>query len=175
MYEIKVVGFEEAMGAIRAMQTHVKENSSKYWQAVCYAIVDEHGELVAFAKSDCLNLISGRMAIKKAFTSAIWRKPTGIVLDWARGLILDPNSEGLFINPKGDIADLWASAGQPNYEYGFTGVPGGLPIIPPGQERLPLKTCIGAIGVGGAGPGELDEEVAMVGLRYIENALWPPK
>ena len=39
--------------------------------------------------------------------------------------------------------------------------------------RYATPYCIGAIGAATTGPGELDEAVAMVGLKYIENKLWP--
>ena len=48
--------------------------------------------------------------------------------------------------------------------------------IPAGDAQPPFKpSCIGAIGVGGVGRPPEDLEVALVGLKYIEDKLWPDK
>jgi len=46
--------------------------------------------------------------------------------------------------------------------------------IPAGDAQPPFKpSCIGAIGVGGVGRPPEDLEVALVGLKYIKDRLWP--
>ena len=57
MYERKVIGLEEAQGAIQAMLSHVKDNKDKYWQYAAFAVVDEHGSLVCYAKMDGHSII----------------------------------------------------------------------------------------------------------------------
>lgn len=165
MYNRNVVGLEEAQEAIQAMLKFVKDNLDKYWQSAAFAVVDEHGNLVCYSKMDGHSRIGPMMAIKKAYTAAIWRHSTTELLEFTKGsFIHDVN---------GGLPELQANAGQPNYEYGFTTVAGGLPILPPGQEKQSFRYAIGAIGVGGAGLGYKDEKVAMVGLKYIQNSLWP--
>jgi uncharacterized protein GlcG (DUF336 family) len=165
MYEAKVIGLEEAQGAVQAMLQYVKDNPDKYWQRAAFAVMDERGSLVCFAKMDGRSLVAPTMALKKAYTSAIFRRSTMELLDYAKGT---------FVSEFG-LPELVANCGHPNYEYGFTAVPGGIPILAPGEEKPIYRTAIGAIGVGGAGPSGEDHEVAMVGLNYINNALWPSK
>jgi len=74
MYAKMSVGLEEALGAIHAMLDEVKSQPEKYWQEACFAIVDERGKLVAFAKMDGPDQICQDVAIRKAWTAAIWRR-----------------------------------------------------------------------------------------------------
>ena len=62
-----------------------------------------------------------------------------------------------------------------NYGPDYTTILGGVAIIEPAgkEERFATPFCLGGIGVATTGPGELDEDVAKIGLKYIENKLWP--
>ena len=174
MYVKRCVGLEEALGAIQAMLAEVRNHPNKYWQHACLAIVDGGGKLVAFAKMDGPSETSGDIAIRKARTAALWRRNISEMNAW--------------------LADRdW---GMENYIPGSTAVQGGVVIADPSDtgsqmkeqdlakphdkspeevEELFGKSPIGAIGVSAAGPWQLDLEVANVGLKYIQNKLWPQK
>jgi glc operon protein GlcG len=95
------------------------------------AVVDRHGELVAFLRTDGCGLASIAIAINKAFTAARERVESGALGERSR-------KEGFPITNFGD----------PRY----IGWGGGVPIIVSGE-------VIGAIGVSGL-PEEADVELA---------------
>ena len=95
------------------------------------AVVDAHGELVAFLRTDGCGLASINIAINKAFTAARERVESRVLGERSR-------TEGFPITNFGD----------PRY----VGWGGGVPIIVDGQ-------VIGAIGVSGL-PEEADIELA---------------
>ena len=95
------------------------------------AIVDPHGELVAFLRTDGCGLASINNAIHKAFTAARERGESGALGERSR-------TEGFPLSNFGD----------PRY----TGWSGGVPIIVGG-------TVIGAIGISGL-PEAADVELA---------------
>lgn len=153
MYKKAVLGFEEAKGAVEAMIEECKKPD--HWPYGCFAVVDYNGVLLYFARMDGAGKQGVSMAIRKAYTSAIWGRSTtafGKMID-AKKFRRDPS----------------------NYGPDYTTIPGGVAIIEPAgkEKRFATPFCIGAIGVATAGPGEVDEAVAMIGLRYIENILWP--
>lgn len=85
------------------------------------AVVDAHGELVAFVRTDGCPLPSINNAINKAYTAARERKPSRAIGDASR-------SEGFAITNFGDLR--------------YTGWGGGVPIEVDGE-------VVGAIGVSG--------------------------
>jgi uncharacterized protein GlcG (DUF336 family) len=161
VYHKGSIGLEEAQGAIEAMLAEVRSHPEKYWQHGGFAVCDERGKLVAFAKMDSSHQIPGDAAIRKAWTAAICAQNN----DTARAMLEKGGSHLEEFCPGG------------------TSIPGGVAIFdpaqeqetaPPGAAQPPFKpSCIGAIGVGGVGLPAQDLEVAMVGLRFIHGRLWP--
>jgi len=100
-------------------------------QDAAVAVVDPHGELVAFLRTDGCGLASITIAINKAFTAARERVESGALGERSR-------TEGFPMTNFGD----------PRY----VGWGGGVPIIAAGE-------VIGAIGVSGL-PEEADVELA---------------
>lgn len=95
------------------------------------AVVDAHGELMAFARLDGCPLPSIQNAINKAYTAARERKPSREIGDAAR-------SEQFPITNFGDLR--------------YTGWGGGVPIMVDGM-------VVGAVGVSGL-PEEQDMLIA---------------
>jgi uncharacterized protein GlcG (DUF336 family) len=154
------IGLDEAQGAIQAMLAEVWAHPEKYWQHGGLAVCDERGKLVAFAKMDSPNQLPGDVAIAKAWTAAISAQNN----DAAAAMLRDG----------GAVLEEFCPGG--------TSIPGGVAIFDPterertapaGDAQPPFKpSCIGAIGVGGAGRPPEDLAVAMVGLRHIQERLW---
>ena len=85
------------------------------------AVVDSHGELIAFLRMDGCHLPPGQIAQNKAFTAARERTPSGAIGESSR----------TYPFPMTNYGDLR-----------FTGWAGGLPVVVDGQ-------VIGAIGISG--------------------------
>jgi uncharacterized protein GlcG (DUF336 family) len=161
MYYKGSIGLEEAQGAIAAMLAEVRAHPEKYWQHGGFAVCDERGKLVAFAKMDSGHQLPGDVAIRKAWTAAICSQNN----DDAQAML----------KKGGALLEEFCAGG--------TSIPGGVAIFdpteqertaPPGAAQPPFKpSCIGAIGVGGVGLPQEDVAVAEVGLRYIQQRLWP--
>jgi uncharacterized protein GlcG (DUF336 family) len=157
------VGLDEAQGAVEAMLSEVRSHPEKYWQHGCFAVVDEHGKLVAFARMDSTHQLGPDVAIRKAWTAAM-----GAQDNHALGEMLKNFKVAL-----------------PEFLEGATSIAGGVAIVDPreipgqaaagtGHAATPFKTsCIGAIGVGAVGSPDRDLEIAEVGLKYIQHKLWP--
>ena len=151
MYERKALGLEEARGAVDAMIQEVKNGD--YYQYGSFAVVDYNGLLIYFARMDRGGKQGADMAIRKAYTAALWGRHVSQFLELIR-------------------EREWSES---SYGSDYTVVPGGVAIIEPGHEGFPIPFCLGAIGVANAGPWAKDEAVAMVGLEYIQSILWPSK
>ena len=104
------------------------------------AIADNHGELIAFARTDGAPFQSITIAINKAFTAARARKPTRDI-----GKKIRSADQGF------DIAYY----GDPR----FIGWGGGMPVIVDGE-------CLGAVAVSGLTEDE-DAEIASIGIAAI--------
>jgi glc operon protein GlcG len=104
------------------------------------AIVDSHGELVAFLRTDGCPLASVKNAINKAFTSARERVPSAEVGRRSR-------DEGFPMSNYGDLR--------------YTGWGGGLPVTIGG-------VVIGAVGVSGLTEVE-DIALAVLGVAAAES------
>jgi uncharacterized protein GlcG (DUF336 family) len=145
------------------MLAETRAHPEKYWQHGAFAVADERGNLVAFARMDSPHGQSGDMSLKKAWTAARLAQNS----DQAAG----------FLKRLGATYD--------DFLPGATSIAGGLVIFDPAEERetgepgwvrVPFKkSCIGAIAASGVGEPQVDHEVAMVGLRYIQEKLWPIK
>ena len=105
------------------------------------AVVDAHGELVAFLRTDSCGLASINIAMNKAFTAARERVESRVLGERSR-------TEGFPITNFGD----------PRY----VGWGGGVPIVVDGQ-------VIGAIGVSGL-PEEADIELARWAAATLADA-----
>jgi glc operon protein GlcG len=117
MYQIGQLSLQEALNLISAV--HEALEKDKLGAAV--AVVDTHGELIAFARTEGCPLASINNAMNKAFTAARERKESGAVGRAAR-------EEGFPLTNFGD----------PRY----IGWGGGVPVTYEGQ-------VVGAIGISG--------------------------
>lgn len=161
MYYKGSIGLSEAQGAIDAMLAEVVSHPEKYWQHGALAVVDHHGELVAFAKMDSAHVIPGRAAVRKAWTAAMCAQDN----DAARTML--------------------EKGGQSMEEFcpGGVTIPGGVAVFDPSEQtqtatagwvQPPFKpSCIGAVGVSGVGYPGFDYDVALVGVDHIRRAIWP--
>jgi glc operon protein GlcG len=111
------VNLEQAKKAVAAAQEEAKKNN---WP-VAVAIVDTHGFLVAYEKMDNTQSASVQVAIDKAASSAMYRRPSKAFQDAVAG-----GGAGL------RVMNL----------RGASTVEGGLPLVVDGK-------IIGAIGVSG--------------------------
>lgn len=102
------------------------------------AVVDAHGELVAFLRTDGCPLPSGDNARNKAFTAARERVESSVIGEKSRG-------EGFPITNFGDLR--------------FTGWGGGVPLVIDGH-------VVGAVGVSGL-PEADDVELARLGAASL--------
>jgi glc operon protein GlcG len=134
MYQTSNISHGEAL----AMITAVKDAAEKAGKAVCAAVADSHGELLAFLRMDGCQIPSVYIAQNKAFTAARERKPSG------------------------EVGSNVLASGHPMSNYGdirYTAWQGGLPVVHDGK-------VIGGIGVSGLS-GEEDEELAGKGRAAI--------
>jgi glc operon protein GlcG len=130
------LSFAQVQAAMKAMIDRAMQTPD---EPVAIAIVDDTGNLVAYAKMDNLRLFSRRHALRKAYTAAIVGMDTGA---HAQRL----HSQGRSISELGD----------PNLTHGQ----GGLVIMRDG-------VILGGIGVGGYPSGQRDEDLARVGLQAM--------
>ena len=105
------------------------------------AVVDPHGELVAFLRTDGCPLPSITNAINKAFTAAREGVPSQEIGERSR-------AEGFPITNFGDLR--------------YTGWGGGLPVVIDGD-------VVGGVGVSGL-PEDADIELAALGVTSILSA-----
>lgn len=136
MPEQSPLPFAKIQAAMNAMIEKVAQDPDV---VVAMAIVDNTGNLLAYAQTGQLRLFSRRHAIRKAYTAAVMGMDTGI---HARKL----TEQGRSISELGDPQ--------------LSPTQGGLVIKRDG-------TILGGIGVGGFDGGHLDEALAQVGLAII--------
>src|SRR5262245_45219217 len=72
MYQSDHLSHTDAMRVIAAIQAEV----DKEGKGAAIAVVDEHGELIAFVRTDGCRLSSITIAINKAYTAAREHKPS---------------------------------------------------------------------------------------------------
>lgn len=107
------------------------------------AVVDEGGNLLALERLDQTFAASANIAIGKARTSALFKKPTKLFEDLIKG------GRTSMITLGGDLEN-------------FTPLQGGIPLEWEGK-------VVGAIGVSGAASAQQDEELAMVGAKALDS------
>jgi uncharacterized protein GlcG (DUF336 family)/mannose-6-phosphate isomerase-like protein (cupin superfamily) len=107
------------------------------------AIVDDGGNLLALERLDQTFAASANIAIGKARTSALFKKPTKVFEDAIKG---------------GRTSMITLGSDLQN----FTPLQGGIPLEWEGK-------VVGAIGVSGAASAQQDEELAIVGAKSLDN------
>lgn len=137
MYEKPVLGTLEAMAAMDAM---LKEAAKDLARPLAFAIVDDNGELLSYARMDKLGPQPRQIAIKKAYTAARMRADTAVLAERMK-------SQGRSISEFGD----------PN----LLALQGGVVIT-----RSSDGAVLGAVGVSGRSSQE-DEDVAKVGITAM--------
>ncbi len=134
MHQMQTLSHADAQKIIAAIQAEVEGER----KGVAIAVVDEHGELLAFLRTDGCPLASINNAIHKAFTAARERKESRTVGDASR-------------------ADGWPMTNFGDLRY--TGWGGGVPVVYQG-------TVVGGVGVSGL-PEEEDMVLARLGAGVI--------
>lgn len=134
MHHDKTLSHSDALAVLAVIQA-VLEREQK---GAAVAVVDSHGELIAFLRTDGCPLASINNAIHKAFTAARERKPSAEIGRAAR-------EQGFPITNFGDLR--------------YTGWGGGVPLLSQGA-------VVGAVGVSGL-PEEEDMELARLGAAVI--------
>ena len=107
------------------------------------AVVDDGGNLLALERLDQTFVASANIAIGKARTSALFKKPTKLFEDAIKG---------------GRTSMVTLGSDLQN----FTPLQGGIPLEWEGK-------VVGAIGVSGAASAQQDEELAIVGTKSLDN------
>ena len=129
------ISLEQAKKVIAAAEVEAKKNN---WP-VAIAVVDGSGFLVAFQRLDNTQLGSVEVALEKAKTSALFRRPTKVF-------------EEMLVTGGAGLKVLKLPGALP--------IEGGLPIVKDGK-------IIGAIGVSGVKSTE-DAQVATAGLEVFK-------
>ncbi len=130
------LSFDQVRAAMSAMIDKAMQTPD---EPVAMAIVDDTGNLVAYAKMDNLRIFSRRHALRKAYTSAI--------------VGMDSGAHAERIHGQGrNMSDL----GDPNLTHGQ----GGLVL-------MQGSVILGGIGVGGYPSGQSDEDLSRVGLAAM--------
>ena len=107
------------------------------------AVVDDGGNLLALERLDQTFAASANIAIGKARTSALFKKPTKLFEDAIKG---------------GRTSMVTLGSDLQN----FTPLQGGIPLEWEGK-------VVGAIGVSGAASAQQDEELAIIGAQSLDN------
>lgn len=107
------------------------------------AVVDDGGNLLALERLDQTFAASANIAIGKARTAALFKKPTKIFEEAIR------SGRTSMVTLGGDLQQ-------------FTPLQGGVPLEWEGK-------VVGAIGVSGAASAQQDEELAIVGAKSLES------
>lgn len=132
-----MITLEKAKAALEAAEKKAQELSA----VVSVAVVDDHGDLIAFLKMDGAINISPKFSTAKAYTAAT----VGIAT--------------------GDIAG-YAAEGKPY--FGVESAMGGkLTIIPGGVPVMAGGKIIGAVGVGGSQDVNQDVEIAKAACEKL--------
>lgn len=141
MLERKVMGLKEAQIAVEAMIKEIPKGDSR---PISICVMDHEASILMMVKTDGAHEFNNRMAIRKAYSSAHWRRSTRALEEMSGRL-------------------KW-----PLQEFGseWTMVYGGEPIIDPKDG-----TAYGAIGVAGRIPAADDEAIAKVGVKAILDTL----
>ncbi len=136
-----VLSHTEAAAIVDAIRTELENRSLGAAVAVC----DEHGELIAFLRTDGCRLPSITIAMNKAYTAARERTSSNVVGDASR-------EDGFPMTNFGDLR--YVSWG------------GGVPLVHDG-------TVVGAVGVSGL-PEADDIELAELGAEVFRSLVSDP-
>ena len=136
------IGHVEARGLVAMVADRLDADG----QGAAVAVVDRHGELVAFLRTDGCGLASITIAINKAFTAARERVESSVLGERSR-------TEGFPLTNFGDSR--------------YVGWGGGVPIVVDGE-------VIGAIGVSGL-PEDADIELARWAAANLTRARHSPR
>jgi glc operon protein GlcG len=136
MRSVPAIDHRSALAALAAIREAVESER----KAAAIAIVDAHGELLAFARLDGTLLSSGVLAVNKAYTSARLNRPTRVL--------------GETLRERGTDVAFY---GDPRY----VGFGGGLPALRDG-------VVIGGVGVSGLSDTE-DEALAALGVSLLQG------
>jgi len=131
------MSLEDAWKVIEAVRSGIDSRGG----GAAVAVVDAHGELVAFARADGCPLPSINNAINKAFTAARERTESANIGEASR-------VEQFAVTNFGDLR--------------YTGWGGGVPLEVDGQ-------VVGAVGVSGL-PEEVDVELARLGAGALAGS-----
>ena len=131
----EAISLEQAKKVIAAAEVEAKKNN---WP-VAIAVVDGSGFLVAFQRLENTQLGSVEVALEKAKTSALFRRPTKVF-------------EEMLVTGGAGLKVLKLPGALP--------IEGGLPIVKDGK-------IIGAIGVSGVKSSE-DGQIATAGLEVLK-------
>jgi glc operon protein GlcG len=136
MRQIHVLSHSDAMRVIDAVRTVLEKDG----RGAAVAVVDAHGELMAFLRTDGCPLASINNAIHKGFTAARERKESGAVGQASR-------EENFPMTNFGDLR--------------YIGWGGGVPLMHQGQ-------VVGGVGVSGLPEAE-DVELARLGANALAS------
>ena len=149
MYYKKILGLAEAQVAVQAIIEEALKDPNR---PISVAVADERGDVIILTRMDEARPFFNERALQKAYTSATARTDT------RKFLQMRLNEE---------ISGDWGTLEPAG--TGRTFIPGGVAIIEPNGI-----IAYGAIGVSGRTADE-DEALAFVGLKALQNFLWPPK
>jgi glc operon protein GlcG len=130
-------------GAKKVIAATVAESKRVNAPGGSIAVVDDGGNLLAVERLDQTFAASANIAIGKARTSALFKKPTKVFED----AIKDGRTSMVTLG--GDLQN-------------FTPLQGGIPLEWEGK-------VVGAIGVSGAASAQQDEELAIIGAKSLDN------
>ena len=136
MYEKTCLSLADAQRILGAIQTELKRTG----RGAAIAIADDHGERLAFARTEGCPLPSITIAMNKAFTAARERKPSR------------------------DVGEASRKEGFPMTNFGdprYVGWGGGVPIVHEGRT-------IGGVGVSGL-PEDEDMALAEKGVAALQR------
>lgn len=138
MYNKPTLDLAQTQAAMAAM---LEEGAKIPDEPVAIAIVDDAGDIVSYAVMDNTRKFSQRIAINKAYTSALFGRDSQPLTDMLKSMgwsITD------FADPKLSIA------------------PGGAVIVRPSDGEI-----LGGIGVSGRNTGEADGNICKIGLKAL--------
>ena len=139
MLTIKRLELDDARAIVAAARTKAEELGV----AMCIAVTDESGNLIAFERMNDTKLTSIDLAIDKAFTAAGVKKGTHVL---------------------GEVSQPGAPA------YGLSSTLGGrMVVLTGGLPVLVDGEVVGSIGVSAGSPAQ-DLEVAEAGVRWFTES-----
>ncbi len=156
--DFKKLTLDDAFVGLNAMLEEAEKDPSR---PVSMGVCDEAGHMLCFYRMDGSGDFARELTMRKCSTSAQLGDSTSAIM---KGL----ETPGRF----------------PFYEFNHpysTVVPGGVPIVPPGNERNSLgsdgsdikhkRGQVGACAVTGR-TGKEDETIAQIGVKAIQKLVW---